>query len=267
MARTISEIQTEIITQKNLHTELSLLNSTSATAIWRLWTYIVAVVIWSHEQLWELFKVEIQEIAAREEIGTKRWYQGTALAYQHGDALVYDASAYRYGYASVDTSLQVVKHCAIRESGGIVQVKVAGEASGVLTPLSAPEEAGLLSYLDKLKMAGTFLSIINQNPDDIKLTLTVYVDPIVIDYVNPVESAINSYLEGLPFDSIMRLSALVDAIQAVRGVVDVAINSAEAKHGALPYTPISTSYIAQAGYMRIDSAFPLNTSITYIPTY
>jgi len=64
------------------------------------------------------------------------------------------------------------------------------------------------------------------------------------------------------------LTKLIDAVQAANGVVDCFITLAEAKAaGALSYTNIvpSNEYETNAGYLEIDSAFPLSSAITYNP--
>ncbi|MCW0510719.1 hypothetical protein [Riemerella anatipestifer] len=45
MARSVEEIQNEILTAKQNETALQELNSTSKTSIWRLWIYITAFAI------------------------------------------------------------------------------------------------------------------------------------------------------------------------------------------------------------------------------
>ena len=58
MARKIDEIYLAILQEKNLHTELDELNSTSKVAVFNLWAYIVAVVMWTLENLFDQHKAE-----------------------------------------------------------------------------------------------------------------------------------------------------------------------------------------------------------------
>jgi hypothetical protein len=59
-----------------------------------------------------------------------------------------------------------------------------------------------------------------------------------------------------------------DSIQAVEGVSNVVINTCQAKYGSLAYSNIllstEQSYQSNAGYLTIDPAYPLATSITYL---
>lgn len=61
MARTIQQIQQEILTAKAKEPALSELNSTSKTAIWRLWTYITAFAIWTLEKIFDQHRKEIDD--------------------------------------------------------------------------------------------------------------------------------------------------------------------------------------------------------------
>ena len=61
MARTVSEIQEEILRQKNQEPSLNTLNSNSKVAIWRLWAYITAFVIWTLEKIFDEHKKEVSE--------------------------------------------------------------------------------------------------------------------------------------------------------------------------------------------------------------
>ena len=65
MARTIAEIQGEMIAQKEVTPELDGLTSNSSTAIWRLLFYICAVAIKVVEDLFEVHDAQI-EIRAKE---------------------------------------------------------------------------------------------------------------------------------------------------------------------------------------------------------
>ena len=60
MARTINEIQNEIITSLNGKKDISL--STSKVAEWRLWTYVIAVTVHSFELILDVFKSEIDTL-------------------------------------------------------------------------------------------------------------------------------------------------------------------------------------------------------------
>ncbi|MGV4333172.1 nucleotidyltransferase, partial [Ornithobacterium rhinotracheale] len=94
MARSIEEIQQQIYQEKANHEELNELNSTSKTALWRLWIYIVSVAIWSLEKIFDLHRAEIDERLRQLKPHTARWYRNKALAFQYGFDLLEDGDKY-----------------------------------------------------------------------------------------------------------------------------------------------------------------------------
>ena len=92
MARTIKQIYDAMITEKETfsslntlvpnpdtaQTFLSDLTTSSKVAIWRLMFWVVAVAIWSHEQIFDQHKAELIEIGNNLITGTKRWYKEQA---------------------------------------------------------------------------------------------------------------------------------------------------------------------------------------------
>lgn len=281
MSRTLTEIYNEIVDEKqslsNLNSLLPLssayfpdfladLSSGSKVAVWRLWAYVIAFAIWTHEQLWDIFKAEIEDIAAKAIAGTPRWYYERTLEFQLGDTLTYQDFQYRY--ATVNESARIVKYCAIQERpDGVVVIKTAKDSSGSPVQLTGPELTALTAYLQQIKFAGTRLSVNSFAPDDLKIYYEIFYDPIIpeADIKTAVEDAINLFVKSLPFDGKFNINKLTDALQALEGVVDPLFQSAEARYGALPYASFVREYESNAGYLQIDGAFPLSTTITYTP--
>ena len=96
MARTLQEIEAQIIAEKDTRPELAGLTSTSATAIWRLWVYIIAFAIWTQEVLFDKYQAEMRDMIDDLRPGTLRWYQQKCLEYQFGDVLQYINGQYVY---------------------------------------------------------------------------------------------------------------------------------------------------------------------------
>lgn len=286
--RTINEIFVQMVTEKNTQphinsllptiddeqTLLADLNSPSKVADWRLLFYLVAVAIWILENFFALFMKDVENIAANSRPGTALWYQQESFKFQFGYSLVYDTALLKYVYAVDDPNARIVARCAVVESGNYVRIKVAKLVANVVTPFSTPELAAFDAYIDDIKFAGTDTVTYSQFPDLLKLALKVYYNPLVIaangsllstPAVFPVEDAINNFITNLPFNGVLELSELVDAIQAVPGVEDVILLTAEAKYALLAYAAIVERYIADAGYLVIDPVYPLNTQLTYQP--
>ncbi|MEI2758961.1 MAG: hypothetical protein V9G42_05940 [Bacteroidia bacterium] len=286
MARTVSEIYQQLVSEKNTQphinsltpviddeqTLLSDLTTPSKVAVWRLIFYIVAVALWIHETLWDLMKKQLEDIAAYSRPGTALWYQQEAFKFQFGDSLVWNPTTLKYEYAVIDATKQIIKRCAVVEGGGFVRIKVAKLVSGVLTPLTSAELAAFDAYINDIKFAGTDTICSSFLPDLLKLAYKIYYNPLVLaadgsqlsnPAVFPVEDAINNFISNLPFNGVFELSELVDAIQAASGVEDVIQISAEAKYGLLAYNAIVERYLPNAGYLIVDPLFPLNTQLTY----
>lgn len=282
MARSISEIYQEIIAEKNSQTNLqalapqsdsleqfqSDLNSTSKVATWRLFAYLIAIAIFTHEKFWDLFKVELQDLIAAAPVGTTRWYQEQVLSYQYADPLVYINS--KYVYANIDESKQIVKLCSVSERpDSTLVVKAAKlDSNQQPIPLLAVEQTALIAYLQKIKFAGTRLAVISDDADVLKIQGIIYYDPLfpIANLQIQVEQAIEGYIKNLPFNGVFKINNLIDAIQAVQGVTDFQYSSIEATYGNIPYAAVNRIYTANAGYLKIDVNAPLSSTLTYTPS-
>jgi uncharacterized membrane protein len=284
MARSIQEIYDAMIAEKQMQTSLAALQpnidsaqtlladltSASKVAYWRLLFWIVAFAIFFHEKLWEETKADIEKMAASLVPGTTRWYASQALLFQYGDQLIYIND--RYQYATINQAARIVTNAAAIDNYGTVLIKVAKTVGSNLAPLTAPELAAFSAYIGQIKYAGVATSIISLPPDQLRLFVTVYYDPQVLNangqLINgatyPVEEAINNTLKALPYNGEYRLTSQTDAIQKAQGVHDVVITSAQARYSSAIFAPFTVSYQPQAGCMVVDPATPLNATITYI---
>ena len=286
MARTISQIYSDIVAAKDSQapiaalaptadTEQQLLtdlNSTSKVAIWRLWAYIVAVATYTHEVLWDLFKAEVQAIADSAIVGTIPWYQGIVFAFQNGDTLTYNSNTGKYEYPVIDPSHQVVKRCSVVEQqDGVLAFKVAKlDGAGLPISLTSGEQSSLAMYIKKVRFAGTRFTLISGNGDILRIPATVYFDGVITEAViaENVELAITSFVGSLPFNGEFLLSKLVDTIQAVEGVQDVVLGTVQTKQLlAGTYGAITRVHVPAYGYYRIDSTTgnTLSDTLTYVP--
>ena len=230
MARTVSVIYDSIIDYKKSREELSDLNSTSQVAIYKLWAYISAVAIFTHELLWDLYREEIIGILDARIAGTNDWYVGEALKYQDGDELVLLENGTRAGYSPVIEGNRIITRCAYFEDlisfEGRLNLKMAKGSPDNLSELTLGEELRVESYFERIKFAGTNINIISIQADEIILSdISVFHDNVRTDdeVRLDVETAMNDFLIDLPFDGIFYIESFRDAIQQVRNVVDVEI--------------------------------------------
>ena len=291
MARDLNTIQQLILDKKTQTAELSTLevlttdeqstlsNLTSASkvAIWRLWVYIVAFAIWSLEKLFDIYETEVDQRIAANEIHNFLWYKKKALEFQYGHALVPQTDYYDNTdlvVADIEQS-KIIKHVAvirkIINGHGFLELKLAKEENTQLVPLEAPEMEAFKAYMFLVADAGTYIQYISLPHDDLKLVLEIQYDPQILwqdgsrkDGTDntPVIQAINTFLYTLEFNGELILTKLTDYLQNVEGVKIPKIREAYSKYGDFDYAEIDETYIARAGYMRLDLD---NTVINYVP--
>ena len=280
MARTINEILNDMITAKNSESSLSGLTSTSLVSIWRNIFYICAVAIKYIEDLFDVLLTDVE--ARREEIpvGTLKWYASESLVYQFGDSLIFENG--RLEYAVIDEDKYVVDLAAADIENGVIIIKAAKITSGVAEQLSIAEKAGFTQYWIEKRFAGASISIISQDPDLLKAYYRITYDAQILasdgsllsdSGTFPVEDAITEFLQIFQEDNFagnMRVMNLTDAIQSATGVINVVATAIEAKPDGGTYTDVlatdSQTYTSRAGYMKVDPAFPLSTTLTYTLT-
>tara|TARA_R110000796_G_scaffold74629_5_gene167813 strand:- start:1255 stop:2133 length:879 start_codon:yes stop_codon:yes gene_type:complete len=285
--RTINEIQESILLKKSQASSLSALqvlttneqqstanlNSNSKVAIWRLWVYIQSLSIFIHEGIFEIHKVEIEELIALNKLHTAKWYKGKALAFQFGFSI---GELDYYDNTGVDEALVlnslVVKQASVEEIGGRLKIKVAGEnSSNDLQPLDTAQVTAFTQYMSLVRDAGTRIEVVSRPPDDLALTIDLYFDPLLLDGNGarldglndaPVSQAIEEFLYNLEFNGELILTKLTDYLQNVEGVNEPVIKEASARFGTNPYVDINEYYIADSGYMVLDETL---TVINFLP--
>ena len=280
MARTIDKIQEQIITEKDRSQGLESLNSTSKTAIWRVWTYITAVAIWTLENLFDLHKKEVDRLLLTKKPHNLLWYKTKAEAFQFGSELKPGSDCYdNTGVDHVKVAKsRIVKHVAVVENKktGWVRIKAAKEVNGELQKLSNenPDELGALNrYMQHIKDAGVKLIVQSLPPDRLKMHIDIYYDAMVLDEnggrldggsVKPVNDTIDAYLRSLPFNGAFVLATLTDQLQETPGVVIPQIRHVAASYGTRKEVCIPVRYVPDGGYLRIYEAADLK--ITYYPS-
>ncbi|OWP76833.1 nucleotidyltransferase, partial [Flavobacterium oreochromis] len=185
MARSIEEIHGTILANIANHPDLQELNSTSKVAIYRLFAYIVAVAIWTIEQLFSIHKTQIDTAIYEYKPGTARWYRNMALAFQLGFDLLPDDDQFDNSNATTEQieSSKIVKYCSIPEEGvesSRLIIKIAGEQGDTLRKLSDAELASFTDYIKKIRYAGVKFLIVNNPADKLLLQMQIFVNPLII---------------------------------------------------------------------------------------
>ena len=268
----LQNLQPNIDDSQNLLDDLA---SSSKVAFWRLFVWIIASRINDLKELFKQHKNAVEKRSKELVLGNTAWYHREALKFQHGDLLAWDQNTLQYSYPTENLAAKIVKLVSVNEGSNNVVVVKAAKFNGT-TPeeLTAPELSAFQTYMNRIKFAGVLIEVVSRPADIMKITLKVYFDPLVINSdgslisdatVFPVEDVINTYLKNLPFDGRFSVTALIDQIQLAGGVVNPMFQSANAKYGSFAYSPITDYYNSNAGYIKIDPAFPLSNSINYVP--
>jgi len=240
MARTIAEIQNEILIEKGKQSSLNGLDNNSKASIWKLWVNIMATAIWVHERI-----VEKNALISRPH--TLNWYREQSLNFLYGAPLTSDSSndvvpiiwkdgSYKFDTTGLDDDLEkykIIKYCAVSEIDletvldfkkepteifsdyfhnkvGVVFIKVATQKGDSISRIDVPNELfAFKEYIAKIKDAGNQVYITSDDGDVLNLKLNVYIDPLMIK-INPQDVEyyqLKSLSRPLEEDEIIKLAS------------------------------------------------------------
>lgn len=266
--RSVDEIYDEMLLEKSNYPELNNLSSTSKTAVYRLFLKVFAAAAATLESLWEAKKIELDQLAQRAIPGTAQWYVAEMLKFQYNYSLVVRDG--RLVYLTDDPTSRIITKAAAITQAGVLIMKVAKANGAALQPLSTAEAIAADSYLREIKFAGTNHLLVNESADLLRMSGTVIYYDGKLDLTQfklQVEAAITSYLLNLDFNGLFSVNLLRDAIEAVPGCVrGPDLGQIYVRPASGGYTLITRDVVPFAGYIEVDSAFPLNnpSTIQYI---
>lgn len=247
MARTVAQIKQSMLDAKNADPTLSTLTSTSQTAKWNLYYFIVASCIAIFEQLQDIFKTELETIASTAAPSTPQWTRNKVLKFQTGDVAELNTTTYVIEYPTINTANQILTRCAvITAPNRTVLIKVA--KGNPPTPVSVGELAELQSYVETFNPAGIAFTLINDNSDKMEVAATIYYNGQYSAVISTnVVAALNSYMANLPFNGVISTQAVVDAMQAVEGVISVSLTRILVRKHSVAYGAGVTLYNLATG--------------------
>lgn len=284
MARTTQEIENLILTKIQETPLVLVLTSTSNTAIWRLFVWVVAFCTWTLEQLWDAFKIEITNEIEKSRVHTREWYRQKALSYLLGVPIIPGTDVFdTAGLTEAEIeSAKIIKQAAtvklISSAGyGILRVKVASKSGNSLVPVPQPAFDSFKQYMNRHVVdAGTQMVITTGIGDDVRLTIDIYYDPLVIsaqgsyltDGTDVALPAVQRFLSSIEFNGRLILSDLERYLRDLPGVEIAVVKSAASKYGSFSYATqniqnvgaIDQIRIADSGYFVLDES---NTQINY----
>ena len=262
MARTLNEIQNQIFeTVANDNILSTQLTSTSKVAVWKLLVFVIAFAIYTHELI-------VERNAENSRPHNLPWYREQALAFMDGHELIWKDGQFKYdttGMSEQDiVNAKKVTHVAVTEAAnGVLVIKTANNQTGSTQPLATAVHERFQDYMKQIKDAGNRLEYINQNADDLQLTLTVWVDELIIDVASgqlvndantyPVLDACEAYLNQLEFNGTFIKTFLIDKIQQAVGVKIPRVEVLEHRTGANPFQVVEEYILPFAGHFKYTS--------------
>lgn len=237
----------------------------SPLSIESLLFFVVASAIFVVETLMDGLRTDVNTALSLRLTHNRQWYINIAKAFQYGDALVGDTDK----YAVTDPLKQVVSYAAVDEQDGTLILKVATLSGEALSGLTSQQLIAFTSYMSKVKDGGVKINIISSAGDDLRLTVKIDYDPMVLDAngkllsdpsTEPAKETMLTHIRNLPFNGEFTPMALVDALQVTEGIVIPTIESAESKYALNDWATIDAKFKPVAGYCVLQDA---NLTITY----
>ena len=251
MARERKEIQAEII--EEINNKLPELNSQSATAVWRLWTYVISMAIWTFEKILDIFKEDIEEIILNNRVGTAMWYSRLSKDFQYG----YDLESNEYGqyyYNVKDDDSKIIKACSVvRNDDGGIDIKVAKENSkGEFTELLEDEREKFEYYINRVSIIGTKTNVVSFDSDKLYLDIEIYTSPLLdkSKVEAKVKEKIKEFLKVLTFDGELLVNSLRENIRELKEVEDIDIKKTSVYEGD-EEKEFKRVYNSKAGYISL----------------
>jgi hypothetical protein len=203
-------------------------------------------------------------------------FRESILDYHDGLDLVWKDGRFKYDLTDVvdAEARKIVDRCAVLESDdGELVVKIATDNAGALEPVTLVQQGRIETYIKKIKVPGIRIRLVNDVADLIKVNLTVYVNPLVIDLttgqllssteaVYPVKDAINLYLANLEFDGAFVKDFFRTTLKNADGIELVVINLCQSKFAGFAFSDIGEWKVPEAGYFKINDA---DLTINYLP--
>jgi len=229
MARSISEIYNLIQQDRYNNDVLKPIENSSRMSIIDSIVYIVAVAIYTHEVLFDIFTVDTAKEINKHINGTKQYYINMLLKYQSGDVLRVSSDATSFYYDVEDESKRIITIASASEEevdgyfDKHLVYKVATGSNGNYSKINNTELESINEYMSKIAFAGTNFDVVSY-PGDILVPILniVYSSEYSQSEIKSnVISAIDTYVKELSFSGKCYPSKIVERIMSIDGVVDV----------------------------------------------
>lgn len=266
--RTVQEIRQEICSQfvantviqdkYELSPGLTFDEQFSKLSLEAIMFYIVAVAIWSLENILNISIKQQNAYIKAQKIHSLSWYSDFAKRFQVGDSLPWG----EVEYETIDEEKQIVKYASVTKMPGGLNIKIAGLDGDELEPIDLIDFEAFKEYMFRISAAGDQLYYTNADADKMKLKLKVYYDALVLDHEgkrldgtndNVIEDAVNDYVKKMDFDGMLVPTYLIDHLQTVEGVVIPHLELLQTKYGSLNWMNVGSEGVnPHAGYVRLE---------------
>ena len=237
MARTIEQIQSEIIADIQATPELAEASSTSRRAIWRLFTFVQASAILLLEQLIDVFIAQNDVKISKAIPATASWINAKVLEFQYSatNPQIVQLVNFAPAYPVTDASLRLITRCAVVTTiANKVIIKVA--KSEPPTALTSTELSSLQSYINNIGVVGVNYSCQSLTSDKLMIDAEIYYDGQYSTVISStVINAINVFLANFSFNGVLKVSDIELVIRNVVGVNDVLLKNIRMRSNATAF--------------------------------
>lgn len=248
-----------------------------------LFMWIVAGGAAITEQLWDAFTVDIEALVAIASPQTAAWIQNKMFLFQYDatnpQVIQFDPVNFAPYYETVDATKRIITNCSVNlVAYGVVSIKLA-KGGSTPVPLTSPELDAANSYAKTLAVPGVIYNATSTDSDKLFCGITVvYTGMYSAVIQSTVEAAINAYFRDIPFDGVLLLNGLIEAVLSVPGAVRCVLNNINLRADTTPFVPgvnnmvTGNDWVVDArglasGYVvpETTAGYTLSDSITYQP--
>lgn len=238
MARILSEIYAEAKDSRNQYLELTEFENSSKMSILDAFTWVTSACIWTFENVMDVFKVDLAKDLQNRINGTPAYFANALLKYQSGDELAMNEEGTAFSYPNIDPTKRIITKVAYfeeEESGfhdKLVRFKIATGEPGSYTRIDEDELIAVRAYLNQILFAGQHAEVVSRIGDVLIPRVVVYYDGAVTEdeLYQEIEKALNEFIANIAFNGVVYAQKVIDSIQSVEHVTDVAVSSDDTDH-------------------------------------
>lgn len=242
----------------NLRKIAPVLNNTSASSIVNRIISTVASVLNIIELEISNSEHTVEHSARTLKIMGRQYYIHTALAFQYGSSLtIVDSQTYRYGYATIDPTQQIIKQLAISSTdNGLIVLKVAKiDDEGYIARLTSDELQSFSDYMNSFLPLGFQMQITSAAPAILNCT-SLYIRyskeyslSVIWQQIGEVLLSFQAALRG---DDPLYVTDIESAIKSAPGIRDAYFNNISVTDSSEeePITPVNGQITIPAGYFN-----------------